>query len=237
MSSLGLSGRSLAGIILAVLGGLLLLTALGIGGEEGMMRWFPSLFILLGLWGVVRNGFRNATAAYIMLGVGLVVQLALVFDDFDSEIVWAIVLIAIGVALLAGGTRSRRRHKGPKVEFAQFDTSTTTDSFIKISNVMSSGKQTVESQEFGGGEVNAVMGSVELDLRDARIAIKPARMEIAAVMGSVNLKVPSDWNIAIDNSVLMGSTEDNRSRGDSRTGEVDLLITGSVVMGGIEIDD
>ena len=237
MSSLGLSGRSLAGIILAVLGGLLLLTALGIGGEEGVMRWFPSLFILLGLWGVVRNGFRNATLAYIMLGVGLVVQLALVFDEFDSEIAWAIVLIAVGVALIAGGARSRLGNRNPKVEFAQFETSKTTDSFIKISNVMSSGRQTVESQEFGGGEVNAVMASVDLDLRDARIAIKPARLEIAAVMGSVNVKVPPEWNISIDNSVIMGSTEDNRRRGSAEGSEVDLLITGSVVMGGIEIDD
>ena len=239
MNSLGITGRTFAGIVLAIFGALVLLTELGIGGDEGLLRWFPSLFIVLGMWGVIKNRFRGATIPYIMIGVGVVVQLALVTDGFDSGLIWAIVLIAIGIALIAGSVRSRNRNRAPNqnVGFAQSDSSSLTDSFIETSNVLSSSKHRIESLEFRGGEVNAVMGSIELDMRDASVREKPARLEVAAVMGSVTMRVPNGWNISIDNSVVMGQTEDKRRLNGGTEGDVDLIITGSVVMGSLEIDD
>ena len=239
MTSLGISGRTFAGIILAVFGALVLLTALGIGGDEGLLRWFPSLFIVLGLWGLLKSRFRGSTVPFIMLAVGVVVQLALVLDSFDSEVIWAIVLIAVGIALIAGGARSRNRNRGHSLnmDFVQSDSSPLTDSSINASSVLSSSKHRVESQEFRGGEVNAVMGSIELDMRDASVREKPARLEVAAVMGSVNMRVPSGWNITIDTSTVMGQTEDKRRLNDASERDVDVIITGSVVMGSLEIDD
>ena len=239
MNSLGITGRTFAGIVLAVFGALVLLNELGIGGDEGLLRWFPSLFIALGLWGVIKNRFRGATIPYIMIGVGVVVQLALVTDGFDSDLIWAIVLIAIGVLLIVGSARSRNRNRAPNlnVGFVQSDSSSLTDSFIETSSVLSSSKHRIDSQEFRGGEVNAVMGSIELDMRDASVREKPAKLEVAAVMGSVIMRVPTGWNITIDNSTVMGQTEDKRRHNDATEGDVDLVITGSVVMGSLEIDD
>ena len=235
MKSLGITGRTFAGLILAIVGTLLLLTALGVGGEAGLWRWFPSLFIVLGLWALIKNRFRRPTAPLIAIVIATVVQFFLVFEGFDSGIVWAIVLIAIGIFFIVGGARTRKKSREPSTVFTENESSSLTDPTINSVNVWASNQRIVESDEFQGGEVTAVMGSIELDMRNAQISQSPARLEVAAVMGEVKLRVPSNWKVNIDTSNVMGATQDNRPPNNAVGRQDELVVTGSAVMGNIEI--
>jgi hypothetical protein len=55
-------------------------------------------------------------------------------------------------------------------------------------------------------------------------------------MGQVNIRVPSDWSVAINNSTIMGESKDER-RGAPSSTDADLTITGTVVMGSLKIED
>ena len=232
MNSLGVSGRTLAGLILAVVGTILLLTSIGVGGEYSLFRWIPSLFIILGAWALVRNRFRSATGPLMVIVIAAVVQFALI-GGVQSEVFWAVALIAIGLAIIAGGTR-RKRNKARRhtVAFESVD-----ESSIDTFTVFGSANRNVESKDFRGGEVTALMGTVVLDLRDAVIAEKPARLETSAIMGQVKLKVPAEWRIHIENTTMMGETNDKRRFAHVDDRDIDLVISGSVVMGSLEIDD
>jgi predicted membrane protein len=230
MNSLGVSSRTLAGLILAVVGALLLMTSLGLG-EGGLFKWLPSLFILLGLWALAKNRFRSATGPLIVIAIAVVVQFALL-GGIESEVFWAAALIAIGIAIIFGGTRTRKRIRRAKVDFKPIDSSS-----INSFSVWGSTKSNVESEDFQGGEVTALMGAVSLDLRDAVVNNKPARLEISAIMGEVKLRVPAAWKIHIENTTMMGETNDKRRVEHASDRAVDLVITGTVLMGNLQIDD
>ena len=108
------------------------------------------------------------------------------------------------------------------------------DGVLRIDVLMSSITRTVSSQEFRGGEVVAVMGSVELDLRPARIENAVAQLEANLVMGGVTLFVPQDWVVEFHGKPLMGGIDDQTRR---PAGEIRgrLIITGVVLLSGIVI--
>jgi hypothetical protein len=89
-----------------------------------------------------------------------------------------------------------------------------------------------DSQEFAGGEINAVMGAVEIDLRQAAIAGE-AVLHLSVIMGGVEIKVPRDWSVSINGSPTLGGIEDKTI--PPMTPGKRLVIEGSVVMGGVEI--
>ena len=89
---------------------------------------------------------------------------------------------------------------------------------------------------FKGGYVRAVLGGVELDLSEVAIETAPATIEATVVMGGVEIKVPSDWKVKTETRVIMGGVQNMAGR-ENPSEEItpDLIITGEVMMGGIEI--
>jgi hypothetical protein len=90
------------------------------------------------------------------------------------------------------------------------------------------------SQAFRGGTITAVMGSVDLDLRDCRMSEAPARIWIQAIMGNVALRLPSNWTIESRLATILGNLEDRSDRPVESTPRR-LILEGSVFMGQVEI--
>ena len=61
-------------------------------------------------------------------------------------------------------------------------------------------------------------------------------IDITCIMGQVTLRVPSDWDIRIDNATLLGESKDDRHLQNSPS-EANLTVTGMVLMGSLKIDD
>ncbi|MEQ1757875.1 MAG: DUF5668 domain-containing protein [Vicinamibacterales bacterium] len=90
------------------------------------------------------------------------------------------------------------------------------------------------SQAFRGGTITAAMGSVELDLRDCRMADVGASIWVQVIMGQVVLRLPQNWTVESRVTTVLGNLEDRSDRpveGSSRR----LVIDGSVFMGQVEI--
>jgi predicted membrane protein len=89
-----------------------------------------------------------------------------------------------------------------------------------------------DSAVFREGEASAFMGGIDLDFRDAIIEGDEARLEVSAVMGGVKIRVPRTWNVDSRVVTTLGGME-NRTR--SGGGNKRLVVSGSVLMGGLEI--
>ena len=89
-----------------------------------------------------------------------------------------------------------------------------------------------DSAIFREGEASAFMGGIDLDFRDAIIEGDEARLEVSAVMGGVKIRVPRTWNVDSRVVTTLGGME-NRTR--SGGGNKRLVVSGSVLMGGLEI--
>ena len=96
------------------------------------------------------------------------------------------------------------------------------------------GKQRrVASPAFRRGDLTAVMGGVELDLRAAATANGDALIDVFVMWGGIEIWVPPDWVVVNKVNVLMGGVED-KSTG-TRDARHRLTVRGFVVMGGLEI--
>ena len=93
------------------------------------------------------------------------------------------------------------------------------------------------SQNFQGGQVSAIFGGVELDLRDAVLGSEEAVIEATVVCGGIELRVPKDWRVNIRTTTMFGGAENNRPQPSAADAKGELTITGTVVCGGIEVRD
>ncbi len=75
------------------------------------------------------------------------------------------------------------------------------------------------SRAFRGGDLTAIMGGCDIDLRQAAIN-GDAVIDVFAVWGGIEIRVPEDWSVVFHVTPLLGGVEDKTrpSLGSSRTG-------------------
>ncbi|MHC1716841.1 MAG: LiaF domain-containing protein [Candidatus Dojkabacteria bacterium] len=91
------------------------------------------------------------------------------------------------------------------------------------------------SNEFKGGEINAIFGGYELDLREATISKDGAKLSVNAVFGGAEVFVPKNCRVVTNGSGVFGGWDPNVKPNDVKNPV--LEITGSAVFGGVEIKD
>jgi Cell wall-active antibiotics response LiaF, C-terminal len=108
------------------------------------------------------------------------------------------------------------------------------DSFDDLA-IMGGVKRTNVSRDFRGGGATAVMGGVEIDLRDAVMDRKEAVLDVSSVMGGVKIRVPDSWTVVSRVSSVMGGFKDSTrhpANDDHR-----LILKGTVLMGGLHVSN
>jgi hypothetical protein len=109
--------------------------------------------------------------------------------------------------------------------------------------VWSSVRRASVASPFRGGDITAIMGGGQLDLRLATIPPgEEAVLDIVAVMGGVEILVPSTWEVSTPILPFMGGVEDKRfpplqteASAVRREPGGRLVLRGLVMMGGVHI--
>ena len=248
MNTRRLSGSFAFGLLAIALGLLLLLGNFGFLDTGDVFRWVPSLFILLGVWMLVKNRFRQVGGPILMIVVAALIQIMVLGVDIGRY--WPVILIGVGAAILVKSLRSRGGRSSDASSGAYTDSPNSVSVFgserkvapadqdsINLVSVMGSAAQRITSPEFRGGRATAVMGEAIIDLRESAIQEKPAVLEFSIVMGEIKLRVPRDWNVRVDDDTIMGELKDERLPSETGESQTDLVIKGSVVMGSLKIED
>ena len=222
----GNSGRVMIGLIVVAVGVLLLLANLGLG-DFSPWEYAPSLLIVLGLWALIRNGFRGSIGPWVLIGIGIAVQLSVLDEvpDVVQGAVWPVFIIGAGVLLIVarasfGGRESSARRSSNGL------------SHVAIFNSVND----VVDGPFSRLQSTTLFGGADYDLRDARVERPPAVIDVTCLFGGVEVRVPEDWTVHNDVLALFGGVDDKR-RGSRADGEVTLSIRGTVVFGGLTIKD
>ncbi|MFP4591246.1 MAG: LiaF transmembrane domain-containing protein [Halobacteriales archaeon] len=217
------TAQLLFGFLVVILGVLLLLETTGVAPAGEVLRFVPSLFILVGLWSLVQSRFRNLVGPVVLVGVGTAWQLvALELATVDEVIdFWPVLVIALGLSIILGQYRSR----------AQEVDDAFTSAFAAFGGV----EKRNTSEAFSGGDLTAMFGGVELDLRDATVREPPAHVNAVAMFGGVEVVVPREWNVRLDILPVLGGATDERTRERERHDEVDLVVSGFAMFGGVTV--
>lgn len=79
------------------------------------------------------------------------------------------------------------------------------------------------------------VGSVDLDLTNARFAGPVVVIELDMVRGSVNIRLPDGASASIDDVIVYGGSARDRRKDPPCDGKPHVVLTGRVVMGSVNI--
>lgn len=216
--------RLMIGLTILTVGLLWTLDNLNLVESEAITQWWPLVVIAIGVVRFFDPTANKVTSAIIALvGVGLLLD-TLDYWDFDLGDFFPLFIAIIGVKLVRDVfKRKTARDTG----------STSPDALVHAFAFMSGVGRRSVSTDFRGGDANAIMGGVEIDLRNAEI--QPGQevvIDTFAMWGGIEIRVPENWRVVSEVFPLMGACEDNTV--PKAAGPV-LTIRGVVLMGAIEI--
>lgn len=223
-------GRMFFGAILLIFGALALVDNLNLFNLHDMFQFWPMIFILVGALKIS----KSSTASGYVIGAGFMGLGALLtlhhmgIIYFRMRDWWPLFLIGAGLLVIFKDRMGIRPGSSQSNEAAQ------QESVCNIVAIMSGNKMQNSTQDFRGGEITAVMGGVELDLRNASIQSE-AVLNVFAMWGGIALKVPADWSVVTQGMPILGGIED-KTVPPMLQGKR-LVIKGYAIMGGVEISN
>jgi len=212
-----LSVKMVVGIFFTLLGILLTLDNFDLADADRFLPYWPLLLIAIGLIKLqdrdsrIPAGFAIGAGALLLLFTTDWVR----FSIFD---LWPVALILAGLAIVAHafGFRAPALAAG-------------SDSTLLC--VLGVRKEAITARNYRGGRIIAFMGGCELDLTRADMDI-PAELEIVAIWGGVEIKVPEGWEVTGNVLPVMGGAD---IRTKAAPGGRKLVVNGVVIMAGVDI--
>jgi predicted membrane protein len=225
------SGIIFGGLIVAI-GLFLLLDNLHIIRARDVWQFWPLILVAFGLARIV----ESRSPARLLWG-GLIAGVgALLFLDnldllppfLDFNVIWPVVLIAFGGSMLFRAVERRKYLEGVSA------TEDTGGSWVAI---FSGGKRRIDSGEFRHADVLAIFGGFQVDLRGATIPAEEAVIDVNALFGGVEIRVPETWTVLPKCIGVFGGIDDKTIPPKLEPGAKGqrLVITGAAVFGGVSI--
>ena len=226
------------GLFIVLIGVIFTLGNLGIIDGDEYLRYWPAFLVLYGVIKLLQSmntAGRIWGAAWIVIGGTLLLN-TLHLAHIHIWDYWPVILIIVGFGMMSGSWSRHRRFARRTGSFAGESEVNDSDSTINGMAVMGGYKRTNNSPDFRGGELTAVMGGIELDLRNASIKQGEAILDIFAFWGGVKIRIPEDWHVVLEAIPVLGGFEDRSipPKGDLSKR---LTIRGYTVMGGGEISN
>ena len=245
---------SLFALMLILAGGLLFLGNLGFLPLGDIRAYWPVWIIF---WGVIvmdkaKSAVGNIWAIALISSGILLILGNLHILTINGSILWPVMLIAFGVNMLIRpaqlqdwpermriAAEARRRARRSRSTWSCGPTRTFTGNTLNEAIVFSSVNRRVETQQFEGGKLDVVFGSIGIDLTGASITSpqRVAYIKANAVFGGIEIMVPRTWKVDMRSAAVFGGCDDSTvpPRPEPGFAPVTLIITGGAVFGGISI--
>jgi len=214
----------LMGLVIIAIGTFFTLDNLGIVDARPYLRYWPVALILVGvlkIWQSRGGGGVFGGLLFIVLGAWILLSSfhVVTINLFD---LWPLALVFFGASLVWRGLRGTSQRAG-----------TDAHSTISALSVLGGVHRGNNSRTFRGGDLTAIMGGCEIDLRQAAID-GDAVIDVFAMWGGIEIKVPEDWTISSRVVPILAGFED-KTRPQRGATAHRLLIRGFAIMGGVEV--
>ncbi len=192
----------------------------------------PGIIMLIGFFILIND--NDSFLGLTLVGVGGFLFLSR-FSDIPVKYYlfeyWPILLIIFGVLLIF------KRGTNTFNNFDKDDLNKLDIDFIDDSSIFSSGRKTINSQNFKGGKTTVVLGGINIDLHEANLAEGTNSLEITVLFGGVDIIVPRDWKVIVNVTSIFGGVDDKRIVNANQVYESNkvLVIRGIVLFGGCDI--
>lgn len=223
------------GALVVGLGMLFLLDNLDILDFHRAFSFWPVAFIAIGAAKLLdTNSPNGVVTGTVLIAVGVMLTLnRLGFVYLSWRTIWPILLILLGGAVIYKAVRGRRVIESAKLADDGIKPGDDgSDSVVDVTAILGGFERRITSQNFRGGEITAVMGGCELDMRGSSIDGE-AVINVFAAMGGISIKVPPDWTVVLHGTPILGGFEEKTIAPPNNAKR--LIIKGYAIMGGVEV--
>lgn len=223
--------------------------------------WWTLFIIIPSFVSILANGPRGFNITAFLIGVILLLsrQIPHIFNYRHTGIaIVAVVIISIGVSLIAGFFRKPNNptyfnyqpnsnyQAPPQADDAQSQHQPYTEqpksktwsydatNFPNYNAILSGVDTKNTSTNFEGARVSAILGSVDLDLRNA-IVTHDITVYVTAILGGVDIFAPQNVKIAINKTDILGGTDCRAYTMPQESSAPVVTFVCTTVMGGIDI--
>ena len=195
---------------------------------------FGLAIIAIGLAKVVdsKDTSGRTGGAMIML-VGLVLIADKVHLPFFNNVslwsLWPVALIVFGAMMLWGALEGKGGASAPWIAPA-------TPGNVNMFSIFGGSNRKV-SGDFKGADLVAIFGGGGLDLRNASMSGDEAVVNVNAVFGGFEVRVPETWLVQVQVTGIFGGHEDKTHQPDPRLvpNPKRLLVRGATIFGGLGV--
>jgi predicted membrane protein len=225
--------QMLIGLFVIGLGMLFLLDNLGWLDLDLRVHILPTVLIGAGILKVLQTRTQSGTViGGVMIAAGSLILLKeMGLIDIGWRTLWPLLLIVAGVAVVVKSTVNRNSLGQPSL--GPLDKSEA-DALINYTAIMGGFKHRITTQDFRGGEITAIMGGCDLDLRQSSIN-GDAVLNVFVLCGGITIKVPIDWTVVYEGTPIMGGFEEKTVPPTGPGSGKRLFVRGYVIMGGMEV--
>lgn len=212
--------QSLLGVLVVAIGVAALLDQLDVVEVSLgaiISTWWPLLVIAVGV-----AALATVPRAWVgpagVLAVGILLQLGQLglLDVSLWGLLWPIAIILVGISLIT-----------------RLGTSSTDEGVVNSTVLWWGAERRSTSQAFQGGSLTAIMGGIELDLRQAHV-VGRAEISVFTLWGGVEITVPPTWRVSVTGLPLLGGWDD-RTTPPLDPAAPELVVHVTTIMGGADI--
>ena len=224
------------GIGVLWVGVILLLFRAGVisGDLSSVLVSWPLLLTYLGVLGLMS---RQVFGGAILTVIGVIFLLLRIghyfpgiLPDFLANIdyyLWPIIIMTIGVLLIFFFRKNKNN-------FTQIDGHTSEYKSAFLSGYKSS----FQGKMFEGASYKSILSGITVDLRGALVKGDQVTIDVNIILGGIELHLPSNCAVVNQTNGILGGVEDKRIPSTGLPSQdFTLVITGSILLGGLEINN
>jgi predicted membrane protein len=216
--------RLIVGLAILALGTLWTLDNLNLLESEDITQWWPIVLVAIGATQFLSRKTNRVGPVLLMLGGAFLLSMTVWDFDFDLGDMIPLAIALFGAKLVWDALARRSR-----------SANVNDDSVVHAFAMMAGVHWQSTSRAFRGGDVNAIMGGVELDLRNVQLATdEEVVIDGLALMGGIEIAVPAGWRIVGNVLPIMGGFEDKTAGNESGP---TLIVRGTAIMGAIVVQN
>lgn len=227
------AAQVVVGIAVIAIGCLFLFDNLGWLHLDMGTQFWPIVLIAAGVLKITQSRSRhgNAVGGFLLVFGAVMLLKGLDLLTIGWNVLAPVLMIAAGIVLVLRSAMRGPRHgaRHGKTGAVPADAE---DDAVHLTTVLGAYRGRVTTQSFGGGDITAIMAGCDLDMREASIDAV-AVLNVFALMGGINIKVPLDWTVEMEGVPLVGGFQDFTVH--PKDGGKRLVVRGSVVMGGLDV--
>ncbi len=256
-SGFRITPQLIVGLLIIFVGVVFSLDALGVAPAISYLRYWPMALVAIGVVKMLQardGGGAFAGLLFAIVGVWLQAEELNIIHVRLWEI-WPLALVLFGGYLVWQGLTGRAAPREASSVDEMFPDSgtvvtpttdrpdawtgtagtrgpdaNTTLSAVAVMGGVSRGSN---SRAFRGGDLLAIMGGLEIDLRRAAVHGE-AVLDVFVIWGGIEIRVPEDWTVSSHIVPLMAGVED-KTRPPQGATTHHLILRGFALMGGVEI--